>query len=285
MWPPPPPPQPVRYTITATDAEGATTTTKVSVTVIADLCSGTTGWRPATVDADLIKDCDILLSARDQLEGTNNTDALNWGTGTSMSSWTGIRPDNFGRYVFVIGLENMSLNGSIPGQLGGISHKLSELYLHDNALTGGIPPELGDLSGVDILELYNNQLTGEIPAELGIMVTLHDIDLSNNRLTGEIPAALGGSGNSFLRELRLHNNRLTGSIPAQLVNLNNLTHLLLHNNQLSGRIPAEFNNANRFQNLNNLSLYGNRLETPVELTVTPATRQLSENASLTQFTV
>ena len=49
---------------------------------------------------------------------------------------------------------------------------LRHLYLHNNQLTGEIPPELGDLSNLRWLRLFNNQLTGEIPVELGSLTNL-----------------------------------------------------------------------------------------------------------------
>ena len=39
-------------------------------------------------------------------------------------------------------------------------------------MTGEIPPELGKLSNLEILELYGNGLSGEIPSELGSLSNL-----------------------------------------------------------------------------------------------------------------
>ena len=41
------------------------------------------------------------------------------------------------------------------------------LNLGDNQLTGQIPPELGNVSGLGFLDLSQNQLSGPIPPELG----------------------------------------------------------------------------------------------------------------------
>jgi hypothetical protein len=35
--------------------------------------------------------------------------------------------------------------------------------LSGNELTGSIPPQLGNISGLETLELHNNRLTGTIP--------------------------------------------------------------------------------------------------------------------------
>jgi Leucine-rich repeat (LRR) protein len=45
--------------------------------------------------------------------------------------------------------------------------------LSGNNLTGAIPPSLGNLKSLEILELGNNALSGSIPASLGDIETLN----------------------------------------------------------------------------------------------------------------
>ncbi|MCY4647934.1 MAG: hypothetical protein OXE73_13795 [Gammaproteobacteria bacterium] len=40
-------------------------------------------------------------------------------------------------------------------------------WLNDNNLSGSIPPELGSLSSLHVLDLDENRLTGSIPPALG----------------------------------------------------------------------------------------------------------------------
>lgn len=68
-------------------------------------------------------------------------------------------------------------------------------------LSGTIPKELGNLTGLTRLHLFSNGLSGTIPTQLG--------DLTN---------------------LRLSANNLSGTIPAQLGDLTNLTHVKLYDN-------------------------------------------------------
>ena len=42
------------------------------------------------------------------------------------------------------------------------------MHLHNNGLTGRVPPNLGDLSSVDVLNLFNNDLSGPLPATFGV---------------------------------------------------------------------------------------------------------------------
>jgi hypothetical protein len=62
--------------------------------------------------------------------------------------------------------------------------------LYENQLTGSIPPELANLSRLEVLNLTSNQLTGSIPPELGNMVSLWGLALGGNLLNGNIPMTL-----------------------------------------------------------------------------------------------
>jgi len=107
----------------------------------------------------------------------------------------------------------------------------------DGGLTGSIPPEIGCLTNLTVLNLSWNQLTGEIPSEIGNMTALNNMTLSNNQLAGEIPSEIGNLSNLF--GLYLYENELSGEIPSEIGNLTNLLALKLSDNQLSGEIPQE----------------------------------------------
>ena len=93
----------------------------------------------------------------------------------------------------------------------------TELDLHGDALTGPIPPEIGNLTNVNILNLSNNQLTGEIPSEIWNLTTLSALFLENNQLIGSIPQIIGNM--AALTELDLSSNQLTGEIPQSICDL------------------------------------------------------------------
>jgi len=65
------------------------------------------------------------------------------------------------------------------------SLKRSDLY--NNNLTGTIPAEIGQLSGLDYLHLSNNSLSGSIPTEIGQLKALKYLHLDNNQLSGNVP--------------------------------------------------------------------------------------------------
>ncbi len=141
----------------------------------------------------------------------------------------------------------------VPPELGNLSG-LESVSLTFNGFTGSIPPEMGNLTSLDHLDLAFNDLTGSIPPELGSLSNLGTLSLSANGLTGSIPPELGGL--SLLITASLHSNDLTGSIPPALGNLSNLRLLSLRANDLTGPIPPELGN---LSSLNQLWLIDNRL--------------------------
>ena len=172
----------------------------------------------------LVGDCAILLSIRDVLAGEAS---LNWDAGRPIAEWDGVTID-------------------------GEPARVCKLDLASAGLTGRIPPELGDLVGLQQLRLGNNQLRGAIPAELGRLRNLRFLGLNHNRLRGSIPAGLGSLGN--LGHLGLSHNQLSGRIPAELASLLELSDLRLAHNELTGAIPREFVH---LQHLHTLYLEGN----------------------------
>ena len=92
--------------------------------------------------------------------------------------------------------------------------------MHNNQLSGPIPPELGNLKQCGIFVLSNNKLSGPIPPELGNNMLYIWLGLSNNELSGSIPPELGKLKD--LGGLGLSNNKLSGSIPPELRTLKKL---------------------------------------------------------------
>ena len=172
---------------------------------------------PAT-NAVLVADCETLLGLKDTLRGSA---PLGWDVETPIWQWEGVAVaavDGVERVV-ALSLWEKNLNGNIPPEIGNLTG-LQKLHLDGNQLTGSIPDTLGNLSRLEHLWLYGNRLTGEVPATLGNPFRLETLDLHGNQLSGAIPATLGNLAN--LRELHLHENQLSGSIPETLGNLSAL---------------------------------------------------------------
>ena len=170
----------------------------------------------------LIWDCGTLLNAKDTLRGSSS---LNWSTTRPISEWVGVTVS---------------------------SSRVTALHLY--ALNGKLPPELGDLSGLIVMQL-NAALTGSIPPYLGNLANLQTLNLADNQLTGTIPASLVNLTN--LRTLSLYSNTLTGNIPPALGNFAHLEVLDLRDNQLSSTIPGQLDWLS--DTLQTLNLGGNAL--------------------------
>ena len=121
-------------------------------------------------------------------------------------------------------------SGPIP-QLG--STRLREIYLGQNALTGGISDSIGNLDKLEIFSASANELNGMIPSSLSKATSLRILDLSHNKLSGELPSELSGLWQ--MRELRLDHNQLEG-FPSWLGEMKHLELIHLHNNMLGGRL-------------------------------------------------
>ena len=154
-------------------------------------------------------------------------------------------------------LPNSGISGPIPPEIWELSG-LTELWLNGNQLTGSIPPEIGNLTNLGYLNLSNNQITGSIPPEIG-NCPLSILRLQNNQLTGSIPPEIFNY--PFLSIINLSNNQLTGSIPPEIGDLS-LFNLYLNDNQLSGLIPDEICNNDDYFWPSNINFNNNQLCTP-----------------------
>ena len=121
-----------------------------------------------------------LVALYEATDGPNWVNNENWLTDAPLSEWYGVEMDNAGQVVRLsLGewgvVENVrrmignNLIGSIPADLGGLSH-LTELVLGGNKLTGSIPADLSNLGNLRTLNLAWNSLTGPIPPELRMIL-------------------------------------------------------------------------------------------------------------------
>lgn len=218
----------------------------------------------------------------------------NWNyTSNHFCNFTGIKCSSGTPELRVIGinLSNMSLNGSIPSQLGNLSllqsldlshngfaghipgalgrlRRLKELYLSANDLTGIIPHQFGELKNLQILGSYQNAHTGSIPGALGNCSMLRRLDLSLNQLTGTVPSEIGLL--TRLSFLNLLQNHLSGAIPPSLLNCTELRRLSLTYTGISGSIPSEI--GTRLKKLEELLLFGTNLQGRIPVSLTNCSR-------------
>ena len=196
-------------------------------------------------------DREVLVTLYNRIGGGQWKRERNWLAG-SVNAWEGVTTDEDG-FVTGIALASNNMAGSIPPELGELE-KMTVLNLGQNRLFGAIPPELGNLASLATLSLEGNALAGAIPPELGQLSNVSLLSLADNDLAGAIPPELGSLGD--LTGLWLNNNQLSGTVPGELANLANLEVMNLADNELSGAIPAELG---KLGTLQGLDLAGNGL--------------------------
>ena len=231
-------------------------------------CSAGTVVPEPQSNPGLVRDCETLLGSIDQLAGRT----LFWWDATApITGWRGVTVGGTPPRVVRLELANLGLAGTIPPALGELTH-LRVLDLSGNPLTAKtldkdgnlvlsrIPGELGNLAALEVLNLESTGITGDIPASLGRLSNLRILNLSRNYLMEGIPPEIGRLSN--LRELRLSRNYLT-EISPEIGDLSRLEVLDLSVNRLGIEIPPEIG---RLSSLKILNLAVNRFRSiPPEL--------------------
>ena len=135
-------------------------------------------------------DREALITIYHATGGDDWTFDLNWLSDAPLGTWLGVEVGRNGR-VTSLDLSVRSMTGRVPSELTDLSG-LEYLDLTLNELSGEIPAWIGELKNLKYLSLKGNSFSGEIPAELGKLTELTHLDLSfNGSLNGEIPAELG----------------------------------------------------------------------------------------------
>ena len=160
-----------------------------------------------------------LVALYESTNGAEWANSSNWLSDTPLRTWHGVTTDGQGR--------------------------VTHIELEHNDLSGEIPPELGELSALKVLDLGHNEIRGRIPVELSNLPKLRVLTLDDNRLRGSVPPELGDLGE--LVNLRLDFNRLSGSLPPELGKLSKLENFEILENNLSGEIPDEIGSLPRLR--------------------------------------
>ncbi|GLT83948.1 hypothetical protein SLE2022_022100 [Rubroshorea leprosula] len=186
--------------------------------------------------------------------------------GLGTNNFNGVVPSNFGslRNLTVLDLWENRLESEEGEGFGFITSltnctNLRQLQLYQNNFKGVLPLSIANLSTK--LETFtiggNLQISGKIPEEIGNLIGLNTLQIAITNITGEIPSSIGKL--EKLSELKLYENRISGSIPSSLGNVTQVVYIYLQDNNLKGLIPPSLGNCTRLEQflLGNNFLFGN----------------------------
>ncbi|KAM0839898.1 hypothetical protein ACQ4PT_060015 [Festuca glaucescens] len=148
-------------------------------------------------------------------------------------------------------LGGYSFGGQLPASITNLSTTLQQLTIADNRVPGSIPADIGNLIGLNRLQITNTFISGEIPESIGKLSNMIEL---GNQLSGKIPDSIQKC--VVLEWLLLDNNSFEGSIPQSFKNLKGLNKLNLTMNKFSGNIPESLGS---IENLQELYLAHNKL--------------------------
>ncbi|MBA0822825.1 hypothetical protein Goarm_019603, partial [Gossypium armourianum] len=157
-------------------------------------------------------------------------------------------------------IKGHNLTGILPPELGNLTH-LEVIDLTRNYLNGSLLSSLSQLP-LTSLSLLGNRLSGPIPREIGDIPTLEGLVLEDNLFSGSLPSNLGNLDR--LSRLLLSSNNFTGTIPESFGNLKNLTDFRIDGSSLSGKIPDFIGN---WTKLTRLDMQGTSMEGPIPSTI------------------
>jgi len=182
----------------------------------------------------------VFFARSNGLVGTIPSEIADWTIleqlDLSNNKLSGPLPSQIPHELTVFDVSNNALTGSLTFELGNLK-KCRKMFLENNSFVSSIPSEIGNLVKLEVLRGGGNVFFG-LPTELGLLSSADTISFKESNITGFIPTQLGILRN--LRFMELQNNDLSGNIPSELAGIVGLKNTLdLSNNKLSGSLPTE----------------------------------------------
>lgn len=155
--------------------------------------------------------------------------------------WVGVGVANAGtdtepdfRVVTISYRANMGESGVIPPEIGDLDH-LEILNLQEGLVTGEVPLEIGKLERLDRFRTSRNFMFGEFPFEELTKANLRRLEIDENYYVGDVPDVLGGFDR--LQRFDIRFNRFAGVIPPSIADMPSLQRLRTGHTNIGGDFP------------------------------------------------
>lgn len=128
---------------------------------------------------------DALIAIYNATNGASWTKNTNWLSDEPVSEWHGVTVT--GNKITKLNFYNNNLTGTLPSEIGNLTGLEYLSFFIGNNLNGTLPPEVGNLTALRLLSFEFNNFTGEIPASYANLTQLRGFWFNNNQLSGELP--------------------------------------------------------------------------------------------------
>lgn len=211
-------------------------------------------------------DCETLVHIYNEMNGPNWLNNNGWLVADTPCVWYGITCEMVDGALRVTKIDlhgptahdGNGLSGELPPEIGNLK-ALRVLNMWYNALGGSLPEQIAYLSELERLDLTYCLLTGPIPEHIGYLQQLRIFEVWGNAFSGTIPAHLGYLKPLWILSIGnpIEGTSITGELPPQIGLLTELTSLWISDSpNLVGSIPPEYSN---LLQLRTLSLDSNGL--------------------------
>ncbi len=181
---------------------------------------------------------EALIALYNSTDGDHWVNNTNWCSDKPINEWYGVETFSPYNEVGKLDLSYNNLNGTLPSEIGNLTH-LHWLYLSGNPKLGGaIPKEIGLLDKLYWINFNFDNFSGPIPSEIGLLKDLKAFEANGNKLSGAIPKEVKQLGNIGIIDLSF--NKLTGPLPEFSLNHTDGLDVSLDGNMITGTIPESY---------------------------------------------
>ena len=171
--------------------------------------------------------------------GHHWTTRTNWNSTEAVSKW--YKVGVLGSHVHSIVMSSNGMRGQLPSSVSSLTQLRMIEFATMPDLVGPLPTSLCSITTLRRLCICRCGINGRIPHEIGQLVGLEELQLFGNKLVGSIPASLGKLKRLKLLSLGEYtggNDFAPRNLPSCLSQLTSLEALFMANCNITGALPA-----------------------------------------------